>query len=124
MLLASHCPPEIPEDDPFTVRSASIENGVLNVEAEYGLGCFDAVFSPCAGDFQEGEPPRIVVRLFMELQAMDGEGCNVDIAGNASLAIDLSWIEDFFNGFFMEDGGDMTIILRDPFGEVALPYSF
>ena len=22
------------------------ENGVLNVSAEYGLGCFDAVFSP------------------------------------------------------------------------------
>ena len=60
----------------------------------------------------------------MDLQAMDGERCNEDIAGNQSLAIDLSWIEGFFNSFFMANGGEMTIILRGPMGEIELPYAF
>ena len=60
----------------------------------------------------------------MDLQNMDGEQCDVDIAGNANLAIDLSWIENFYNSFFMAAGGEMTIVLRGPMGEVELPYAF
>ena len=87
MLEATVCEPVIFENDPFSIRSAVIENGVLNVSAEYGLGCFDAVFIPCAGDFMDGRPFGSS-QLFADLQNMDGEQCDVDIAGNANLAID------------------------------------
>ena len=108
------------ENDPFSIRSAVIENGVLNEVPSMVLDVSMLSLAPVRATLWTDSLSDRRATLW----TFRTDGGNVVAAGNANLAIDLSWIENFYNSFFMADGGEMTIVLRGPMGEVELPYAF